>query len=69
MTNPIEFTSTRLCEERAIQLDDMESAARSLGLKSIRAWVPDSQKRSRSASAERTKRSRDNAEARGRSAD
>ena len=44
---------------------DVSSAARNIGLKPIRAWVPDGKQRNRNASVERTKRSRAKAEAQG----
>lgn len=44
---------------------DINSAARGLGLKPVRAWVPDGTKNNRNANAARTKRSREKAEAQG----
>jgi hypothetical protein len=44
---------------------DIAAAARHLGLKPVRAWVPDSTGKPRSATAERTKRSREKAEQQG----
>lgn len=42
--------------------DAMESAARDLGLKSVRAWVPDTATKRRSAGAERAQRHRERKE-------
>jgi len=44
---------------------EMACAARSLGLKSVRAWVPDIQKKNKTDGAQRTKRSLEKAENQG----
>lgn len=44
---------------------DIAAAARHLGLKPVRAWVPDNPAKPRSSSAERTRRSRTKAEQQG----
>lgn len=44
---------------------DVAGAARELGLKPVRAWVPDETKKARTAGAERVRRCREKAEQRG----
>lgn len=44
---------------------EIDAAAQRLGLRSVRAWVPNNHGKSRSAGAERTKRSRKKAEQQG----
>lgn len=44
---------------------DIAAAARHLGLTPVRAWVPNTSRKPRSAGAERTKRSREKAEQQG----
>ena len=44
---------------------DVASAARELGLKPVRAWVPDEKKKAGTAGAERTRRCREKAEQQG----
>lgn len=44
---------------------ELAAAAQSLGLRQVRAWVPDKSPKSQSASAQRSKRSRENSEQQG----
>lgn len=44
---------------------DVADAARELGLKPVRAWVPDDKQKARSAGAERVRRCREKAESMG----
>lgn len=44
---------------------DIDAAARHLGMTPVRAWVPNTSRKPRSAGAERTKRSREKAEQQG----
>lgn len=47
---------------RPDEIDEMSSAARRLGLKPVRAWVPDATQKDKTSAAERTKRARIKAE-------
>lgn len=60
MKNVVSINSS----EETLSLDesaDLSAAARDLGLRQVRAWVPDKNKKAHSAGAERTKRSREKA--------
>lgn len=65
MTNPISSTNqpAEFIEDDK-QMDDAD-AARGIGFKPIRAWVPDETKKERTAGARRTQRCREKAELQG----
>ncbi|WP_413438188.1 hypothetical protein ACFDAU_00855 [Sulfuriferula sp. GW1] len=51
--------------EDALSPNELVAAAHSLGLRQVRAWVPDNTDKARTAGAKRTKRSRENAKLQG----
>lgn len=65
MTDPISTYNPAADTHFGDTPPDVAGAARELGLKPVRAWVPDETKKTRTAGAERVRRSRAKAEQRG----
>lgn len=65
MTDPISTYSLTADTPLGDTPSDVAGAARELGLKPVRAWVPDETKKTRTAGAERVRRCREKAEQRG----
>lgn len=65
MTDPISTYNPAADTHLGDTPPDVAGAARELGLKPVRAWVPDETKKARTAGAERVRRSRAKAEQRG----
>lgn len=65
MTDPISTYNPAADTPHGDTPPDVAGAARELGLKPVRAWVPDETKKSRTTGAERVRRSRAKAEQRG----
>lgn len=62
MTDPISTYNPAADTHLGDTPPDVAGAARELGLKPVRAWVPDETKKARTAGAERVRRSRAKAE-------